>query len=146
MAWIAAWLGWTLDAFDFTIFLLLMVPIAEAFNVSLVEVTAVFTITLWLRLVGAVGSGWLADRIGRKTPPQDQRQGVRFAAQLMPSKARNRNRSAKLGERPAAKLQIEYHRIEIIRADQQGHNEHQGGTDSRDQHWHSEAEWLSGSE
>ena len=23
-AWIAAWLGWTLDAFDFTIFLLLM--------------------------------------------------------------------------------------------------------------------------
>jgi hypothetical protein len=22
MAWIAAWLGWTLDAFDFTIFLL----------------------------------------------------------------------------------------------------------------------------
>jgi MFS transporter, SHS family, lactate transporter len=68
MAWIAAWLGWTLDAFDFTIFLLLMVPIAEAFNVPLLEVTAVFTITLWLRLVGAVGSGWLADRIGRKTP------------------------------------------------------------------------------
>jgi hypothetical protein len=32
----------------------------------------------------------------------------------MPSKARNRNRSVKLGERPAAKLQIEYHRIEII--------------------------------
>ena len=68
MAWVAAWLGWTLDAFDFTIFLLLMVPIAETFKVSLVEVTAVFTITLWLRLVGAVGSGWLADRIGRKTP------------------------------------------------------------------------------
>jgi Arabinose efflux permease len=45
-----------------------MVPIAEAFHVPLIEVTAVFTITLWLRLVGAVGSGWLADRIGRKTP------------------------------------------------------------------------------
>jgi MFS transporter, SHS family, lactate transporter len=68
VAWIAAWLGWTLDAFDFTIFLLIMVPIAESFNVSLIEVTAVFTITLWLRLVGAIGSGWLADRIGRKTP------------------------------------------------------------------------------
>jgi MFS transporter, SHS family, lactate transporter len=67
-AWIAAWLGWTLDAFDFTIFLLIMVPIAEEFKVPLVEVTAVFTITLWLRLVGAVSSGWLADRIGRKTP------------------------------------------------------------------------------
>src|SRR6185369_4971203 len=68
VAWVAAWLGWTLDAFDFTIFLLLMVPIAETFHVPLVEVAAVFTITLWLRLVGAVGSGWLSDRIGRKTP------------------------------------------------------------------------------
>jgi hypothetical protein len=37
LAWVAAWLGWTLDAFDFTIFLLLMVPIAEAFKVPLVE-------------------------------------------------------------------------------------------------------------
>jgi SHS family lactate transporter-like MFS transporter len=54
MAWIAAWLGWTLDAFDFTIFLLIMVPIAESFNVPLIEVTAVFTVTLWLRLVGAI--------------------------------------------------------------------------------------------
>ncbi len=68
LAWIAAWLGWTLDAFDFTIFLLLMVPISQSFGVPLVAVTAVFTITLWLRLVGAVGSGWLADRIGRKKP------------------------------------------------------------------------------
>jgi hypothetical protein len=68
LAWVAAWLGWTLDAFDFTIFLLIMVPIASSFDVPLIEVTAVFTITLWLRLVGAVGSGWLADRIGRKAP------------------------------------------------------------------------------
>lgn len=68
VAWIAAWLGWTLDAFDFTIFLLIMVPIAESFNVPLIDVTAVFTITLWLRLFGAIGSGWLADRIGRKAP------------------------------------------------------------------------------
>ena len=56
IAWIAAWLGWTLDAFDFTIFLLIMVPIAESFKVPLIEVTAVFTVTLWLRLVGAIGS------------------------------------------------------------------------------------------
>jgi len=28
----------------------------------------VFTVTLWLRLIGATASGWLADRIGRKTP------------------------------------------------------------------------------
>jgi SHS family lactate transporter-like MFS transporter len=67
-AWVAAWLGWTLDAFDFTIFLLIMLPIAQDFNVPLTEVTAVFTLTLWMRLVGATASGWLADRIGRKTP------------------------------------------------------------------------------
>ncbi|HTI79886.1 MAG TPA: MFS transporter [Acetobacteraceae bacterium] len=68
IAWWAAWLGWTLDAFDFTIFLLIMVPISQEFGVPLVAVTAVFTITLWLRLLGATASGWLADRIGRKTP------------------------------------------------------------------------------
>ena len=68
IAWWAAWLGWTLDAFDFTIFLLIMVPIAKEFNVPLTAVTAVFTITLWLRLVGATASGWLADRVGRKIP------------------------------------------------------------------------------
>jgi len=68
IAWWAAWLGWTLDAFDFTVFLLIMVPISQEFNVPLTEVTIVFTVTLWLRLVGATASGWLADRIGRKAP------------------------------------------------------------------------------
>jgi SHS family lactate transporter-like MFS transporter len=68
IAWWAAWLGWTLDAFDFTIFLLIMVPISQEFGVPLVAVTAVFTITLWLRLLGATASGWLADRVGRKLP------------------------------------------------------------------------------
>src|SRR6202521_4311994 len=68
LAWWAAWLGWTLDAFDFTVFLLIMVAIAKEFGVPLTEVTVIFSITLWMRLVGAVASGWLADRIGRKTP------------------------------------------------------------------------------
>jgi len=68
LAWVAAWLGWMLDAFDFTVFLLIMVPIANEFGVPLVDVLAVFTITLWLRLVGATASGWLADRVGRKIP------------------------------------------------------------------------------
>ena len=67
-AWVAAWLGWTLDAFDFTIFLLIMLPIAQEFHVPLTAVTAVFTLTLWMRLVGATASGWLADRMGRKKP------------------------------------------------------------------------------
>jgi MFS transporter, SHS family, lactate transporter len=67
-AFIAAWLGWTLDAFDFTVFLLIMHPIAQTFGVSMTEVTFVFTITLWMRLVGATASGWIGDRLGRKTP------------------------------------------------------------------------------
>ncbi|WIM13758.1 MFS transporter [Enhydrobacter sp.] len=67
-AYVAAWLGWTLDAFDFTIFLLIMLPISKEFGVPITEVTFVFTITLWLRLAGATASGWLADRMGRKKP------------------------------------------------------------------------------
>ncbi len=68
LAWVAAWLGWTLDAFDFTIFLLIMVPIGQEFNVPLTAVTIVFTLTLWMRLLGATAAGWFADRMGRKTP------------------------------------------------------------------------------
>lgn len=68
LAWWAAWLGWTLDAFDFTMFLLIMVPISQEFHVPLTSVAFVLSVTLWLRLVGAVGSGWLADRVGRKIP------------------------------------------------------------------------------
>jgi hypothetical protein len=61
-------LGWLLDAFDFTIFLFIMAAIANEFGVSVTAVAAVLALTIWMRLVGAVASGWLADRIGRKTP------------------------------------------------------------------------------
>jgi len=66
-AWVAAWLGWTLDAFDFTIFPFLMVPIAKEFNVPLTDVAIVFTLTLWMRLWARprrAGSpiGWAARR------------------------------------------------------------------------------------
>ena len=67
-AYVAAWLGWTLDAFDFTIFLLIMLPISRHFDVPLAEVTAVFAVTLWLRLLGATAAGWMADRWGRRAP------------------------------------------------------------------------------
>ena len=70
-AYLAAWGGWTLDAFDFTAFLLIIAPIAKEFNVPVPEVAAVLTITLWMRLVGATASGWLADRIGRKNAADD---------------------------------------------------------------------------
>ncbi len=67
-AYIAAWLGWTLDAFDFTVFLLIMVPISKEFGVPLIEVTAIFSVTLIMRLGGATASGWMADRLGRRWP------------------------------------------------------------------------------
>ena len=40
-AWVAAWLGWTLDAFDFTAFLLIIAPIAAEFHVPVPEVASV---------------------------------------------------------------------------------------------------------
>ena len=67
-AFIAAWLGWTLDAFDFTIFLLIMLPISQEFGVPITAVAIVFTLTLWMRLVGATAAGWFGDRMGRRAP------------------------------------------------------------------------------
>src|SRR5438105_13321222 len=67
-AYLAAWGGWTLDAFDFTAFLLIIAPIAKEFDVPVPAVAAVLTITLWMRLPGATASGWASARIGRTTP------------------------------------------------------------------------------
>ena len=67
-AWFAGAFGWMLDGFDFTIFLLIMAPIAKEFDVSVTAVASVLTVTLWLRLVGAVGAGWLGDRRGPPAP------------------------------------------------------------------------------
>jgi SHS family lactate transporter-like MFS transporter len=67
-AFIAAWLGWTLDAFDFTVFLFLLVPIAKEFHADLTLVVLVGSLTMWMRFVGAVAAGWMADRFGRRAP------------------------------------------------------------------------------
>jgi len=67
-AFIAAWLGWTLDAFDFTVFLFLLVPIAKEFHADLYLVVLVGSMTMWMRFVGAIAAGWMADRLGRRAP------------------------------------------------------------------------------
>jgi hypothetical protein len=67
-AWWSAWLGWTLDQFDFTAFLLIIAPIAQEFHVPLTEAAFILTVTLWMRLFGATAAGWLSDRVGRKVP------------------------------------------------------------------------------
>lgn len=64
----AAWAGWVLDAFDFTIFLMVQDHIAREFGVGLVALSGSVTLTLLVRLLGGVVAGWMADRWGRKLP------------------------------------------------------------------------------
>ena len=64
----AAWLGWVLDAFDFTIYLLVLPMIAQEFGVSLTATAGSITLTLLLRLLGGWAAGTVADRWGRKLP------------------------------------------------------------------------------
>lgn len=64
----AAWVGWVLDAFDFTVFLLVMPHIAAEFGVHHVATTGSIALTLLARLVGGWFAGKAADRWGRKLP------------------------------------------------------------------------------
>ncbi|MCU0696886.1 MAG: MFS transporter [Myxococcaceae bacterium] len=64
----AAWLGWVMDAFDFTVFLLVMKQITEEFGVTYTSTAGTIALTLLMRLVGGVVAGWAADRWGRKLP------------------------------------------------------------------------------
>ncbi|MBZ0233370.1 MAG: MFS transporter, partial [Deltaproteobacteria bacterium] len=64
----AAWAGWVLDGFDFTIYLLVAPEIAAEFGVSVTAVMGSLTLTLLVRLLGGFAAGALADRYGRKLP------------------------------------------------------------------------------
>ena len=64
----AAWAGWVLDAFDFTICMLVMPNIAREFHVESVATAGSITLTLFARLVGGLLAGSAADRWGRKLP------------------------------------------------------------------------------
>lgn len=64
----AAWFGWVLDAFDFTVFLLVMPDIMKEFGVTATATTLSIALTLLLRLAGGMAAGWAADRYSRKLP------------------------------------------------------------------------------
>jgi len=65
---VASFLGWTLDAFDFFLLTFVVTRIAADFNRGIAEVAGAITLTLACRPLGALAFGWLADRYGRRTP------------------------------------------------------------------------------
>ena len=62
----AAYLGWTLDAFDFFIMVFVLRNIAQTFATTITVVTIAITLTLAMRALGAWIFGRLADRFGRR--------------------------------------------------------------------------------
>jgi len=67
-AFLAAFLGWTMDAFDYFIVVLVYAEIAKDFGVSLERMAFLTTVTLIMRPVGALIFGLWADRAGRRVP------------------------------------------------------------------------------
>ena len=67
-AFLAAYLGWVLDAFDFTILTFLLLDIQHSFTLTRAQVGAIGSITLICRVAGGMASGTAADRWGRKGP------------------------------------------------------------------------------
>jgi MFS transporter, SHS family, lactate transporter len=67
-SFIAAQLGWTMDAFDYFIAVLVYADIARTFHTSKTEVAFITTATLMMRPVGALLFGLWADRVGRRVP------------------------------------------------------------------------------
>ncbi|MBV8177550.1 MAG: MFS transporter [Mycobacterium sp.] len=67
-SFIAALLGWTMDAFDYFLVVLVYADIAKTFHHTRTEVAFLTTVTLLMRPVGALLFGLWADRVGRRLP------------------------------------------------------------------------------
>ncbi|GAA1924637.1 sialate:H+ symport family MFS transporter [Streptantibioticus ferralitis] len=67
-AFLAAYLGWAMDAFDYFLVVLVYSEIADEFKVSLTDMAFLTTVTLIMRPVGAFVFGLWADRRGRRVP------------------------------------------------------------------------------
>jgi SHS family lactate transporter-like MFS transporter len=63
---LAAYLGWTLDAFDFFILVFVLKDIAAEFGTDVKSVALAITLTLAVRPLGALIFGLAADRFGRR--------------------------------------------------------------------------------
>src|SRR5579859_8292044 len=67
-AFLASFLGWTLDAFDYFVLVFVIKDIAKEFHVKNSDVAVATMLTLACRPIGALLFGWAADRFGRRTP------------------------------------------------------------------------------
>jgi MFS transporter, SHS family, lactate transporter len=65
-AYLACFLGWALDAFDFFILIFALSAIAHDFHTTVRDVALAITLTLAMRPVGALLFGSAADRFGRR--------------------------------------------------------------------------------
>lgn len=65
---IAAFGGWTLDAFDFFLVVFCLTSIAKEFHKTDAQLALVITVTLMFRPIGAIIFGLMADRCGRRMP------------------------------------------------------------------------------
>src|ERR1700746_488653 len=63
---IASVAGWSLDAFDFFLFVFALRAIADEFHTDVKAVSEGIFLTLAMRPVGALFFGWLAERYGRR--------------------------------------------------------------------------------
>src|SRR6266446_1902812 len=67
-ALLAGFLGWTLDAFDFFVLVMVLDAVAQEFGRSRPEIALTLTASLAMRPVGALLFGIMADRYGRRLP------------------------------------------------------------------------------
>jgi MFS transporter, SHS family, lactate transporter len=65
---IACFLGWALDAFDFFLLTFVLVPVGHEFGRTIPEVAFGITLTLMMRPLGAFIFGLLGDKFGRRIP------------------------------------------------------------------------------
>src|SRR5271163_2087141 len=63
---LAGFLGWTFDAFDFFVLVFVLRPLAQDFGTTVKELTFAIVLTLAARPVGALIFGRFADRYGRR--------------------------------------------------------------------------------
>jgi MFS transporter, SHS family, lactate transporter len=65
---VACFLGWALDAFDFFLLTFVLIPIGHDFGRTVPQVALAITLTLMMRPLGAFVFGLLGDKFGRRIP------------------------------------------------------------------------------